>query len=167
MRRAATLALVLLALPSVALADSFSLSAKAGHFDVKTLGPVVAKGTVSATMRIVHFDGGPGWPPAAYVGFYQGPDRNRSVQVLIIRNKDSDGYLVAGYRLIEGGKERKVESLANLPLQATARVSLSFDQGSVTLRLNDQAPVTLRTPFTQVAPYVAVSSSTAEFQVDP
>ena len=165
--RAIGLAAVLLALPLIALADSFSLSAKPGHFNVKTLGPAVAKGTLSATIRITNFDGGQGWPPAAYVGFHQGTDRNQSVQLLVIRNEETDAYVVAGYRVIENGKEATIESLANLPLKSIVRVRLSFDKGAITLLLNDQSPITLRTPFTQVRPYVSVSSGTAEFTVDP
>jgi len=115
---------------------------------------------------MIQFNGADEWPPAAYVGFQQGSDRKESVQLVVIRNKDTDSYLVAGYRVIEGGKEAKVESLANLALQSWVTFSLSFDKGVVTLVVNDRSPVTIRARFIEAAPYVSVSSGTAEFNVE-
>jgi hypothetical protein len=144
-----------------------SLSAFPGEFNVKTLGAVTSAGKISTSARILKFNGTDAWPPAAYVGFYEGPDRKRSIQFLIIRNRGKDPYLVAGYRVIENGRETRIESLDNLPLDARVRVHLTFVKGVVTLKLNDREPHTIRTPFTNVAPYVAVSSGTGEFTVDP
>jgi hypothetical protein len=154
-------------LPLPAPADAFTLSAHPGYYNAKTLGSVASKATVSGSLRIVQFNGGNGWPPGAYVGFHQGPDRDQSVQFVVIRNKESDPYVVAGYRVIEGGKEAKVASLANLPVDSVVRFALVFDKGVVTLQMNDQSPVTVRVPFTEAASYVSVSSGTAEFKVDP
>ena len=167
MRLGVVLATALSALPFSASADPLSLSASPGYFNAKMLGPSANTGRVSASVRLVSFNGAQGWPPAAYVGFQQGPNRDHSVQFLVIRNRDSDPYLVAGYRVIEGGKESKVQSLANLPLEATARVLMSFKAGEVTLRLNDQAPIQIHTSMAEAAPYVSVSSGMAEFNVDP
>jgi hypothetical protein len=144
-----------------------SLSASPGYYNAKTLGPSAQTGKLTASVRLVSFNGVQGWPPAAYVGFYQGPNRDQSVQFLVIRNRDSDNYLVAGYRVVQGGKEAKVQSLANLPLEAAARVSMSFKSGEVTLRFNDRAPMRILTSMAEAAPYVSVSSGTAEFNVDP
>jgi hypothetical protein len=167
MSRSALLAMALLAPLLAASAETFSLSARPGYFNAKTLGPSAKKSTVSGSVRIVKFNGAKGWPPTAYLGFQQGPDRSQSVQFLILRNQDTDPYVIAGYRVIEGGKEMKVESLANLPLTSPTRVSLTFESGLVTLRLNERAPVLIRTNLLEAAPYVSVSSGTAEFNVDP
>lgn len=152
---------------SAEAAEVLSLSAHAGEFNVKTLGPAWAVTQVSASARISKFNGTAAWPPAAYVGFYQGPDRNHSVQFLIIRNHETDPYVVAGYRVIEGGREVRVESLENLPLNSEARVHMSFANGMVTLRLNNGTAHTINTKLRTVAPYVAVSSSTGEFKIEP
>jgi len=41
-------------------------------------------------------------------GFYQGQDRGNSVQFLIIRNRPTDQFLVAGYRVVEGAAKRRL-----------------------------------------------------------
>lgn len=151
---------------SAAATEVISLSAHPGEFNVKTLGPVSATTKVSASARIAKFNGTAAWPPAAYVGFYQGPDRNHSVQFLIIRNHETDSYVVAGYRVIESGREARVESLETLPLNSEARVHMSFSNGVVTLRLNNGTAHTIKTKLRRVAPYVAVSSSTGEFKIE-
>ena len=167
MRLDVVVATALLA-PSVGvLAEPLTLSASAGYYDAKTLGPSAQAAKLTASVRLVSFNGAQGWPPAAYVGFFHGPNRDQSVQFLVIRNRDSDGYLVAGYRVIEGGKEAEVQSLANLPLDATARVSMSFKSGEVTLRLNDRASLRISTSIAEAAPYISVSSGSAVFDVDP
>lgn len=167
MRLGMILATALLA-PSIgALAEPLELSASPGYYNAKTLGPSAQTGKLTASVRLVSFNGTQGWPPAAYVGFFQGPNRDQSVQFLVIRNRDTDDYLVAGYRVIEGGKEAKVQSLANLPLGATANVSMSFKAGEVTLRLNDGAPTRISTSMAEAAPYVSVSSGSAQFNVVP
>jgi hypothetical protein len=148
-------------------ADIINLSARPREFNAKTLGPSGSHGRISGSLRILEFKGGKGWPAAAYIGFHQGLNRNESIQFLLIRIRETDTYLVAGYRLIEAGKEAKVEALANLPLHSSVRVSLSFESGLVTLQMNDKAPVRVRTSLSEVSPYVSVSSGTAEFNIDP
>jgi hypothetical protein len=164
--RASAFTVVLLCSPN-ALAVTFSLSAHPGYFNAKTIGHAGAKSVVSGSMRIVKFNGGHGWPPAAYVGVQRGASRDESVQFLVIRNKETDSYLVVGYRVIQGGKETTVKSLANLPLGSAVTFSLVFDRGIITWRMNDRDPITVRAPFTEATPYVSVSSGIAEFKVDP
>lgn len=151
----------------VAHAEKFVLSANPGEFNPKTLGPVSSRGSLSASFQLIKFNSSKAWPAAAYVGFYQGPNRDNSVQFLIIRNQETDNYVVAGYRVIEGGRQTKIESLANLPPDTAAQVSLSFEKSVVTLTLNNQYSRTFRVPMTEVTPYVSVSSGTAEFNVAP
>jgi len=98
-------------------------------------------------------------------GFYQGQDRGNSVQFLIIRNRPTDQFLVAGYRVVEGGREAKVESLSNLPLNATASAKLKIENGVFTLQVDDAKIVSFRTSLAEAAPYV--SSGSAEFAVAP
>jgi len=159
--------MALAAVRVVAASEPITLSAPAGEFRVKTIGPSSAVAHVSVALTLVELDGTNAWPPAAYVGFYQGPDRKESIQFLIIRNKEADNYLVAGYRLIEHGKETEAHSLHSFPLDAVVLVRLGFDGGIVYLWLDGTDPIRLTTPFKKVAPYVSVSSGTARFKVDP
>jgi len=152
---------------SGALAQSLRLSAAAGHFNPKTLSGPSDAVAVAGTLRLLAFDGTSAWPTAAYMGVYEGPNRNNSVQILAIRNRMSDDYLVVGYRLVVDGKEVKVASLQNVPLSSEVRVSVQFKKGAVSMRVNGRPPIELRTPFNSVAPYVSVSSGEAEFSIDP
>jgi hypothetical protein len=127
----------------------------------------VSNGEITASVRILKFNSSKAWPPAAYAGLYQGADRSSSIQFLIIRNRNTDPNLVAGYGVVEGGCESQVESVENLPLDATAHVTLTFKDGMVMLKLNDGNVHRIRTPFTKVAPYVSVSPSIAEFLIAP
>ena len=147
--------------------ETFTLSAKPGEFNPKPLGSPSLHGALSVSVQITSFNSSNGWPAAAYVGFFQGKNRDNSVQFLIIRNRETDPYVVAGYRIVESGKEVKVASLANLPLDEKAQVAISIDNGVVTLKFPPQAPVTFHTNLTEVSPYVSVSSGTAEFSVVP
>lgn len=148
-------------------AENISISAEPGTFNAKTLGTPSAQAMVSASFRLTAFDGARGWPPAAYVGFHQGPDRNNSFQFLIIRNTETDSYVVAGYRVMEDGCEVKQASLENLPLGAASKVRLSFANGNVRLVMDGGSPVSIRTRMTEVSPYVSVSSGSAEFIIEP
>mgnify|MGYP003585078358 CR=1 FL=1 len=145
---------------------SFSLVAKPGQFDARTLAAPSATVTFSGTAKLVTFAGSPQWPTASYIGIQEGPDRTNSLQVLAIRNRSTDDSLVIGYRLVVGGKEVKVESIANIPLHAVWKVRIRFDRGVAHLQVNGTHTVELRTPFKQAAPYVSVSSGEAEFAVD-
>lgn len=153
-------------MPLVAIADAFSLSAEPGQFRRRSLGLPAGKISVSVSMRMLKFNSSQGWPSAAHVGFHQGADLKQSVRFFVIGIKETDPYLVAAYRVFEDGKETKEERIANLPVQSVVRVTLSFDGGIVTLRMNNHPPITVSTGFTQVAPYVSVQSGTAEFEVD-
>lgn len=151
----------------VANAQKITLSANPGEFNPKSLGPASSHGSLSATFKLIKFNRSKAWPTAAYIGFYQGPNRDNSVQFLIIRNQETDNYVVAGYRVIEDGRQTKVESLTNLPLDTAAKVNLSFEKSVVTITLNNQHSRTFRVPMTEVTPYASVSSGTAEFNVVP
>ena len=164
----ASLIAVLLALSAAALeAKSLTLSADPGHFNASTLAAPAASVALAGTLRMVALSGAKAWPPAAYIGIQQGPNRNNSVQVLAIRNRELDDYLVVGYRLVVDGKEVKVASLENVSLTATVRVSIVFKNGVASISVNGSPPVDLPTPFREVAPYVSVSSGQAEFAIEP
>jgi hypothetical protein len=156
-----------LSISSGTLAEKLSLSAYPGEFNVKTLGPPSSQASLSVALRIVKFNNTKEWPAAAYAGFYQGQNRDNSVQFLIIRNKETDTNIVAGYRVIENGREVKVESIETFPLKSTAHVSLTFDSGLVTVKLAGSQPVNIRTSLSKVSPYVSVSSGTADFNTGP
>ena len=149
-----------------AVPRTLSLRAEPEHFNAKTLEAAADSVVLRASMRIRSFAGTDRWPTAAYTGVHQGPDRNESVQVLVIRNRASDGFLVLGWRLVVGGKEVHVQSVENVPLDAWVQVSLTFASGLANVRVNGSAPTQIATPFRRVSPYVSVSSGEAEFKID-
>jgi hypothetical protein len=156
---------------SIAAASAWSaphtLAAKPGQFQARTLAAPSSKMTFSGTAKLLATASSPQWPAAVYIGIQEGPNRNNSVQVLAIRNRPTDDYLVVGYRLVVGGKEVKVHSIADVPLNSVLKVRIDFTEGLTMLHVNDARAIELATPFKQVAPYVSVSSGEAEFGVDP
>ncbi len=166
MLRALTAVLLALALQT-ASAETLQLSAKPGEFLANPIGDSAETVTISTSLSLTAFDSSASWPAAAYVGFFQGPNRNESFQFLIIRNGGNSPFLTVGYRVIEDGKEKSVASLANIPLDASAPVDLSFIKGIVTIKYGNQAPVTVKTRLTKATPYVSVSSGTAQYKMRP
>lgn len=166
MLRALTSLLLALALET-ASAETFQLSAKPGEFLANPIGDSAETEAISASLRLTAFDGSASWPPAAYVGFFQGPNRNESFQFVIIRNGGNAPVLTVGYRVIEDGKEKAVASLANIPLNASAPVDLYFNKGTVTIKFGNLDPITVETRLTKATPYVSVSSGTAQYKMRP
>ncbi len=164
LRLAAAIFVGALALPVAA--KSIVLSAKAGEFSAVPIGTSGSRISISARFRLVEFAPTAGWPSAAYVGFFQGRNRDDSFQFLIIKNRESDSYLVVGYRLLKGGHEVKVASLANLPVGELAEVKLSINAGLVGLEVPGSDLMTIQTDLAEVRAYVSVSSGTAEFDLD-
>jgi len=142
------------------------MHAKPGEFDASTLGPPSSATSVRGTLRIVEFDPSAKWPTAAHIGLHQGPNRNDSVQVLAIRNRPSDDYLVVGFRHIAGGKEVEVRTIQNVGVGTVVRVHIEFRNGVAKVRANDASTFEVSTALRAVAPYVSVSSGRAEFEVD-
>ena len=151
---------------AIAAPRALTLLAEPGHFNASTLRPATTSVSLSGSLRILAFAGTDGWPTAAYIGVHEGPNRDESVQVLAIRNRPSDEYLVVGYRLVIGGKEVKVQSFKNVSLRARVQVNISFRNGVATIHVDGAAPTEVPTPFHEVAPYVSVSSGEAEFAID-
>ena len=144
---------------------TFNISAKLGEYKTKAIGEFSKKQKVSAIIKIVKFNSNDSWPPAAYAGFYQGRNRDYSIQFLMIRNKKEDKYLVAGYRIITNGKEEKVASIKNIDIGAKVKIDMSIINGVVTLSLDDSKPIEIQTRLKDVKPYIAVSSSNASFVI--
>lgn len=150
-----------------ASAETLLVSAKAGEVLANAIGDSAETAKISTSFRLTDFDSSPAWPPAAYVGFFQGPNRNESFQFLIIRNGGNAPWLTVGYRVIEDGKEKTVSSLANIPLDASAPVDLSFNKGSVIVNYSNHPVFRVKTRLTKVTPYVSVSSGSARFEMRP
>ena len=164
--RRTALAVCLIVASGLAQAELIRLSADPGHFRYEPLAEMPARTLrFSVAMRIREFTDAEGWPPASYMGIFQGTDRRNSLQVLAIRNQPADATLVVGYRLIVDGQEREVASLLALPPDEAIQVEISFDEGMAAIRIGPSAPLLVSTPFAAVVPYVSVSSATAEFQV--
>jgi hypothetical protein len=143
------------------------LSANSGEFHVKTFGPASTQNSQAVFLRLIEFRNSPKWPSAAYVGFYEGENRDNSVQFLVIRNNITDDYMVSGYRIIENGREVKIESIANIQLNSKTKVNLTFNNGLVTIKLTEKNPISFQTSLKKVTPYVSVSSAVAEFDFGP
>ena len=159
---------VLFALVSQAVsAETLRLTAKPGEFLASPIGESADIAKISTSFKLTAFDSIAAWPPAAYVGFFQGPNRNESFQFFIIRNGGNAPYLTVGYRVVEDGKEKSVASLVNIPLDSSASVNLSFNKGIVTVTYGNQTPITVKTKLTKATPYVSVSSGTAEYKMRP
>jgi hypothetical protein len=153
--------------PGMAFSESQSikLSAETGSFNVKTLGSASASVNLSADMKLLGFRGSRAWPASAYIGVFEGNDRNNSLQILTIRNRPEDPYLVVGYRLVLEGRETVVKSLEDVSVSSVVKLSMSFQNGLAKVRVNDQPPVLISTPLRSVSPYVSVASGDAEFAV--
>jgi hypothetical protein len=160
------LQVLLLVFPFVAMpasAETIELSARPGEFNAKSLASPKGEVSFRGTAKLIVRNGSKSWPAAVYIGIHQGPNRNDSVQVLAIQNRASDDYLVVGYRLVVDGKEQRVESLANVPLNSELKVRIRFKAGAASIMVNDGRAIEVQTPFKQVSPYVSVSSGEARF----
>jgi hypothetical protein len=151
----------------IAAPHAVTLRAEAGRFNASTLRPASTSVSLTGSMHLRAFAGTDSWPTAAYIGVQQGPNRNDSVQVVTIRNRQSDDYLVVGYRLVIGGKEVTVKAIENVAIEARVQVEMSFSKGVATIRVDNKPPIEVHTPFREVAPYVSVSSGEAEFAITP
>jgi hypothetical protein len=66
-RHSAIIAISLLVCACGSNKQTIALSADAGNFNVRTLGPTTSTAALSVSMRLTAFNGGePAWPPAAY-----------------------------------------------------------------------------------------------------
>lgn len=157
------LAVLFLAMFGACSPGPLKLSAPPGQYQASDLGAPSEAATIALKFSLTAFDVDARWPPAAYVGFYQGKNRSESIQFMIVRNKQADSYMVAGYRLIENGQETKIVSLENIELNKSVDIFMSLSKGTVTLRLNHGRPIEIHTNLTVATPYASVSSETAEF----
>ncbi len=165
MKRIFALILVFL-LSSISNAEQrITLEAKANEYKAVDLSVSGIDATFTVSMKLTNYAPNSKWPPAAYAGFYQGKDRDNSIQFLIIRNKPDDKYIVVGYRIIEKGKVAQVRSLANLKLGSEVVAQLSITNGLVTISLQGYPSVNVQTKLGVIKSYLSVSSATAEYKV--
>lgn len=152
---------------AVAFAEpqSFKLGASSGSFNAKNLGSASSAITLAAQMKLLAFRGSTAWPASAYIGVHEGDDRNNSFQILMIRNRPEDTYLVVGYRVVVDGKEVAIQSLADVPVVSVVKIALSFNDGLVIVRVNNAQQVKVPTPFRKVSPYLSVASADAQFDI--
>ncbi len=144
-----------------------SLSAESGQFKAKTLGPPEAKAILTANIQLTEFRGTNAWPSGAYLGFQEGEDRKNSIQFVLVRNSVGDSRLAAGYRILKDGREQSVQFIEWLPLNVSATVKLTMDNGLITLQVENGEPIEIKTSFREVAPFASVSSATANFNLLP
>ncbi|MBT3037748.1 MAG: hypothetical protein KUF75_10150 [Candidatus Thiodiazotropha sp. (ex Ctena orbiculata)] len=160
------LTLTLLLVASICYGEKHAkLSAPPGHYDSVDLGAASEELEIDVKMYFTNFDRNADWPPGAYVGFYDEKNRNNKFQFLIMRNKKTDNYVVAGYRVIENGKEVKVASISNFALNEKVSHKLKYSIGKVKICLSGHLPVEITTKLKKVIPYISVSSGEAEFEV--
>ena len=148
-------------------AETLVIDAKPGRFDISTIGESADMVKISTSIKLKAIDDSFYWPAAAYVGFFEGPDRGESFQFVYFRNNGGrKPFLIASYRVIEGKREKFRNELAKYPLNASINVNLIFNKGVITILLDDQKPITVKTRLTMVTPYVSVSSGIAEFKLN-
>ena len=147
--------------------QDLTLTAPPGEFRIYAIGTESTQSSFPVKLTLESLDRHSKWPPAAYVGFYQGEDRNNSVQfVLIQKNADDDG-LISGYRIIEEGKEVKVITLDTIKEDHSVEVSMMFSDGVATIGIEGGLSNEERTNLKSVTPYVSVSSGSARFDFSP
>lgn len=146
---------------------NLTLRAPPGEFRIHDIGAKSETASLSVRLTLAALDRHPEWPPAAYVGFYEGEDRNNSIQFVLIQNDADDDYLVAGYRIIEDGLEAKVVALDTIREGRSVEVSMAFASGVTTIAIKDGSSGEEQTKLKVVTPYVSVSSGTATFEVVP
>lgn len=160
------LTIILLFVTSICYGDKFAtLSAPSGHFEAVDVGEASQKIVIDAKVKITSFDRSAEWPPAAYVGFYDKNDPNNKFQFLIIRNKGADNHVIAGYRVIEEGKEVSVAPISYYALDETVEHTLKYSSGKVVICLSGHKLVEIATNLHTVVPYISVSSGEAKFEV--
>ncbi|MBT3028099.1 MAG: hypothetical protein KME48_13190, partial [Candidatus Thiodiazotropha sp. (ex Ctena orbiculata)] len=158
--------IVLFLVASICYGDKYAkLSAPPGHYDSVDLGAASEELEIDAKIIFTNFDRSAEWPPGAYVGFYDENDRNNKFQFLIMRNKKTDNYVVAGYRVIESGKEIKVASISYFALNEKVSTTLKYSNGKVRICISGHDPVEITTKLQKVVPYISASSGEAEFEV--
>ncbi|MEW8061070.1 MAG: hypothetical protein AB2791_17815 [Candidatus Thiodiazotropha endolucinida] len=165
MRKAVSIILLLIAASNCYGEKYATLSAPPGHFDSVDLGAASEELVIEAKMSFTSFNRSADWPPGAYVGFYDEKDRNNKFQFLIMKNKKTDNYVVAGYRVIESGKEVKVASISYFALNEKVSHKLKYFNGKVKICISGHNPVEITTKLRKVIPYISVSSGEAEFEV--
>ena len=143
----------------------FTLQAPPGEFRPHDVGSTSTQASFSVILTLTERDRSSDWPPAAYVGSYEGEDRNSSIQFVLIQNNADDDHLVAGYRVIEDGKEVKVVARDNIKDGHSVKVSMTFANGITTIVVDGGSSREERTNFNTVTPYVSVSSGTATFEL--
>jgi len=141
------------------------LTAPPGHYDFHDFGDETTQDKATVELKIIEFDPSNEWPTGAYFGFYDAMDRNNSVHFLLMRNKQIDNYCVAGYRIIENGKEVAKKAIAKFEVNDPVTVTIVFDKGNVEIKLGNGQIVTLETKLKSVIPSVSVSSGKAYFDI--
>ncbi|MGI9284317.1 MAG: hypothetical protein ACR2P1_02925 [Pseudomonadales bacterium] len=143
-----------------------SLEAESGEYNLIELAGSGDDVSFSVKFKLTNFSSNADWPPAAYVGFYQGRNTNDSVQFFIAKDRPTDSYVVAGYRVIEFGEEIRRVNLSTLELNHKANVHMSFVRGLFTVALEGVEPAIIETDLDSVKPYISVSSGAAKFAID-
>ncbi|MGI9296015.1 MAG: hypothetical protein ACR2PS_18685 [Pseudomonadales bacterium] len=143
-----------------------TLEAMSGEYNLVELDESAEEVSFSVKLKLTGYNSNADWPPAAYAGVYQGRNTNDSVQFFITKDRPTDNYVVAGYRVIEFGQQIKRVHLSSLELDRRANVHISFAHGLVTVALEGVEPVKIETDLDFVKPYISVSSGTAKFAID-
>ena len=146
--------------------NSFSpivLTAPGGYFDQFELQKPTAMQNISLSIELVEFNHGTQWPPSANFGFVEDNDPEiYNVQITLIKNKEDDDYLVAGYRIIEDGTEVKSEAILNLKTDEYLRIKARIKNGVIYASLNNKS-IKIHTPLHEPEPYVSAVSAKAIF----
>lgn len=142
--------------------DEFVLDASSGTYNSQDIGEPSDTHSLKAVLAFSEFKHDGKWPPAVYIGFHEGDDKNNSFQFLIMRNKIEDDYIVAGYRIIENGEEVQVKSVKQFGLHDEPSVDISFNEGEASISVDGDTAIKIKTKLKLVKPYISVSSCTGK-----
>jgi hypothetical protein len=164
-----SITLIILALVTLfgisANAKEYNVTAEPGKYDGANLNESSSSSSFTAEFKVARFTDEQDWPSAAYVGFYEGTDQNNSFQFILMKNKVTDEMMVAGYRIIEEGKQVEIRSLKQHKPANLIKVKLSILDGMVTVSIDGEEPVKIQTKLGVVTPYLQVASGTAFFNI--
>ena len=133
-----------------------------GQFSAHVVGNAESNVAIRGSVRIAGDNSKGPWPGAAYIGLQQGSTED-SIQIFVVLD-DSGGHAIVGHRLISHGMVIKTVEQIAVERSQPLRFSIVFNNGLVLISVNDEKVITERTLLRQVAPYLSVSSGTAEFK---
>ena len=162
MRKLLVLFLISTAWVCHAFESGLTLTAAPGKFVTRVVANSSPHTSIRGRLTISESKSTEAWPTAAYIGVQQ-DSTNDSAQIFVLKN-EGDDYLTVGYRIIIAGTVRKLLYLGTIDLGDSIETTIAFDAGKVSISINGKHVAEEQTLLNSAAPYIAVSSGTANFE---